>query len=202
MTSKVAQQATDLMAQLTLSGDCIKPINPQITCKQRGFTYIGLLVIMTVMLMAMGAASQVWHTVMQQEKEKELMFIGHEFQAAIKHYYVKFGNKYPPSLEALIEANDLNGKKVHFLRKLYTDPMTGEAKWGLVVGQGSGLAGVYSLSEDKPLKVAGFADADAMFEGAEKYSEWKFIYIPPVVRGQAGTGAIVNGFVRPEPRVR
>ena len=157
---------------------------------------------MVVMLMAMGAASEVWHNVMQHEKERELIFIGHEFRTAISQYYVKFGNKYPPSLEALVETNDPSGKKVHFLRKLYLDPMTGDTQWGVVVGQGAGLAGVYSQSEEKPLKSAGFSDVDAKFELAEKYSDWKFVFVPRTPRGQAGAGAVVNGFVRPEPRIK
>ncbi len=190
------------MVQLTLTGNSPQPRCLQKSYQQRGFTYIGLLVIMVVMLMAMGAASEVWHNVMQHEKEQELIFIGHEFRAAISQYYVKFGNKYPPSLEALVETSDPSGKKAHFLRKLYLDPMTGDTQWGVVVGQGAGLAGVYSLSEEKPIKTAGFSDVDAKFESAEKYSDWKFVFVPRASRTQTGAGAVVNGFVRPEPRVK
>jgi len=42
-----------------------------------------------------------------------------------------------------------------------------------------GFAGVYSLSEDAPLKAAGFAVRDASFEGKSKYSEWQFVFAPP-----------------------
>jgi len=41
-----------------------------------------------------------------------------------------------------------------------------------------GIMGVYSLSEGKPLKVAGFRFADREFEGAALYSDWKFLYNP------------------------
>jgi type II secretory pathway pseudopilin PulG len=190
------------MVQLTLSGNFTKPQYLLTSYKQKGFTYIGLLVIMAVMLMVMGAASGVWHTVMQQEKEQELLFIGHEFRVAIRQYYIKSGSKFPPSLDALVEIDDASGKKAHFLRKIYLDPMTNNTQWGIVAGQGGGLAGVYSLSEEKPLKVNGFADIDATFSNAEKYSDWKFVYKPAVVRGQGGVGTIVNGYVRPIPRVK
>ncbi len=41
-----------------------------------------------------------------------------------------------------------------------------------------GIMGVYSLSEDSPKKVANFGFANREFEGAAKYSDWKFLYNP------------------------
>jgi hypothetical protein len=38
---------------------------------------------------------------------------------------------------------------------------------------------VHSLSQEKPLKVAGFRVRDATFEGAQKYSEWMFVHALP-----------------------
>jgi type II secretory pathway pseudopilin PulG len=194
------------MAQLILNGNIVNSTDWLQSNKQRGFTYIGVLVIMAVMLTAMGAASEVWHVVMQQEKEQELIFVGHQFRTAIAKYYKQSGSKYPPTLEALVESNDASGKKVHYLRKLYVDPVTGNDQWGLILGNGAGLAGIYSISGEKPYKTAGFSDADSSFEGAEKYSDWKFVYIPTVARVQAGTGTgvgtVVNGLVRPVPRAK
>jgi type II secretory pathway pseudopilin PulG len=172
---------------------------------QQGFTYIGVLVIVAVMMMALGAASQIWHTVMQREKEQELLFIGHQFRAAIGKYYAQSGGRYPASLESLLEANDLGvsgsgAKKSRFLRKLYKDPMTGESDWGLVAGADKKIIGIYSLSEEKPYKSTGFITADADLELAETYSDWKFVYVPKP-RGQSA-GGLVNGIPRPEPRPR
>jgi hypothetical protein len=57
--------------------------------------------------------------------------------------------------------------------------MTWKAEWGLVrTPDGNAILGVYSLSEEKPLKRALFEPADAAFEGALRYSEWKFVYKP------------------------
>jgi hypothetical protein len=47
-----------------------------------------------------------------------------------------------------------------------------------VKGPDGGIGGVYSLSEDKPMKVAGFRQRDASLAGAQKYSDWKFSYAP------------------------
>jgi general secretion pathway protein G len=38
---------------------------------------------------------------------------------------------YPPDLETLVNGVDVQGKKLKFLRKIPTDPMTGKAEWGL-----------------------------------------------------------------------
>jgi type II secretory pathway pseudopilin PulG len=170
--------------------------------KQQGFTYIGVLVIMAVMLAVMGAASEIWHTVMQREKEQELLFIGHQFRSAIGKYYVTSGNKFPPTIESLLESTDATGKKVRFLRKLYRDPITNDAKWGLILGVDSKVTGIYSLSEDQPYKVTGFLDADVKFEGVEKYSDWKFVYIPPAVRFPTVPVMNMNSYVAPQPRIK
>ena len=166
-------------------------MRPKIHYQQQGFTYIGVLVIVAVMMMALGTASQIWHSVMQREKEQELLFIGHQFRAAIGQYYAKSGGRYPPSLDALLESSDLGVKKVRFLRKLYKDPMTGESDWGLVAGADKKITGIYSLSEEKPYKTAGFINADAELELAKTYSDWKFVYTPKP-RGQSTSGPL-NG---------
>src|SRR4030067_2335831 len=64
------------------------------------------------------------------------------------------------------------------LRKLDVDPMTGRAEWGTVKAPDGGIMGVYSLSEEAPIKVANFHDADRQFEGKTKYNEWMFTYVP------------------------
>ena len=62
-------------------------------------------------------------------------------------------------------------------------PPSGDAAgaWGFGCGvkaPDGGIMGVYSLSEGKALKVAGFSFADREFEGAALYSDWKFLYSP------------------------
>lgn len=189
------------MVQHIQSGNVVKQGKRIKTRGQQGFTYIGVLVIMFVMLLALGAVSEVWHTVMQQEKEKELLFVGHQFRAAIAKYYLQSGKKYPTSLEVLVESDAQNAKKAHYLRKLYADPITGDGQWGLVAGQNGGIAGVYSLSEDRPYKISGFTNADIKFEGAEKYSDWKFVYMPTAERVLPAKGALANGVVQSKSRM-
>ena len=56
--------------------------------------------------------------------------------------------------------------------------MTGKPDWALVPAPGGGFMGVHSRSEQMPLKSANFAEADASFTAARRYSQWRFIYQP------------------------
>ena len=174
-------------------------LNNQSLKKQNGFTYIGVLVIITVVMIGAAAVGQVWHTMMQREKEQELLFVGNQFRTAIAQFYMSTGGQYPMSLDGLLGATgQQQGSGKRFLRRIYLDPITGSQEWGLIRQGGGGVYGVYSLSDEKPLKVSGFSEANKLFEGKTKYSEWRFIYTPPV---QAPVGnSVVNGIARPLPR--
>jgi type II secretory pathway pseudopilin PulG len=144
---------------------------------QQGFTYLGLLMFVVISGIALSSTGQVWHAEAQREKERELLFIGEQFQKAIGSYYESTpgGVKiYPLTLQELLEDKRFVTVRRH-LRTLYRDPILGKAEWGLVREQGR-ITGVHSLSVAKPLKRDGFSGAFADFAGAEKYLDWRFIY--------------------------
>ena len=149
-----------------------------------GFTYIGLMIFIALMGIGLALAGQVWHTATQREKEKELLFAGDQFRAAITKYYEGSpggATKFPNSLEDLLDDRRYPTTKRH-LRKIFRDPMTGETRWGLVESPTGGIMGVYSLSEHEPRKISGFRPRDEAFEGAASYSDWQFAYavaVPP-----------------------
>lgn len=147
---------------------------------QRGFTYLGLLIIITVMGAGLAAFGQLYSHAAQREKEQELLFIGGQFRDAIASYYNKSpGAKiYPRKLEDLLEDRRFPMPQ-HHLRRVYSDPMTGKAEWGMVEAPGGGFMGVHSLSEETPIKSGNFSVKDQAFEGAEHYTKWMFAYSPP-----------------------
>jgi len=107
------------------------------------------------------------------------LFIGHQYRRAIGLYYDSTPGsvkRYPQALEDLLK-DPRQPATQRYLRKLYPDPLGGK-EWGVVKGSDGGVAGVYSLSEDKPIKVAGFKVRDAAFEGSQKYADWKFTHTP------------------------
>lgn len=139
-----------------------------------GFTYIGLLLAIVIMGAVLGSTAEVWHTAVQREKERELLFVGNQFRMAISLYHQGHANAYPPSLEDLLK-DKYKPSVQRYLRKIYYDPMTGSKEWGLVRGTNGGIVGVHSLSEEQPIKSAGFIKADNDFSGAKKYSDWVFM---------------------------
>ena len=149
------------------------------TRSEAGFTYIGILLALALFGVALGATGDVWRTAAQREREQELLFVGNQFRDAFMSYYgaTPAGQRrYPRVLEDLVEDNRFPMPRRH-LRRVYADPMTGKPEWGLVDAPGGGIAGVHSRSEAKPLKIGNFSAQDAKFEGAERYSDWKFVFV-------------------------
>lgn len=142
-----------------------------------GFTYLTILFIVAIMGGGLALVGEVWHTAMMREREAELLHVGNEYRNAIGRYYLSGPRQYPRSLSDLLKDPRQAGTVRH-VRKLYPDPVSGREEWGLVKAPDGGIAGVRSLSEDKPLKLAGFRVRDKEFEGAQRYADWKFIYSP------------------------
>jgi type II secretory pathway pseudopilin PulG len=137
-----------------------------------GFTYIGLLILIAMMGFALTVVAEVWQTVQTRDKEEELLFVGNQFRRALAAYNAN-GGRYPHQLEDLLKDPAFPGVR-RYLRQIYRDPITGSTEWGLLKPDGNSIVGVYSLSEAKPLKQAGFSLADESFEAKDKYSEWVF----------------------------
>ena len=144
--------------------------------RHAGFTYIGLLILVAAMGLALTVVAQLWHTAQMRDKEEELLFVGNEIRRAIGLYIASTG-RYPHRLEDLLKDPSFPGVR-RSLRKLYRDPITGSTEWGLVKPDENTLVGVYSRSDAQPLKQGGFSRADRSFEAKEKYSEWVFMALP------------------------
>ena len=141
-----------------------------------GFTYLGVLFLVTVLSMTAAMAGVVWSTVQRRENERELVFVGRQFQLAIEHYreFFKAGpTQYPPALEDLLR-DPRSVDTARHLRRLYSDPMTGEPSWGLVRLADGSIVGVYSLSEREPLQRSALGQGLA-FPNAKTYRDWHFI---------------------------
>jgi hypothetical protein len=114
-----------------------------------------------------------------REREAELLWIGNQYRIAIEGYYKNREMRYPRTLDDLLK--DPREPSVRrYLRKRFVDPITRSDQWGLVKAADGGIMGVYSRSEEQPVKVAGFKDANKAFEGAATYADWKFVYAPGV----------------------
>lgn len=144
---------------------------------QTGFTYLTILFAIAFMGIGLALTGEVWHSAALREKEAQLLYAGNQYRRAIERYYLGGPRQYPRTLEDLLK-DPRKPNTERYLRKLYFDPVTGSAEWGIVKGPDGGIMGVYSQSDLKPIKTAGFAVTNRLFEAAAKYSDWKFVYDP------------------------
>jgi type II secretory pathway pseudopilin PulG len=150
-----------------------------VSARQTGFTYLTALFAVAILGGGLALAGEVWETSVKRGREAELLFAGHAYRAAIERYFLSGPQRqYPRGLEELLEDPRRPGTE-RYLRKLYPDPVTG-MPFELVKAPDGGIVGVHSTSQAAPLKVAGFRKRDAAFEGAAKYSDWKFVHTAPV----------------------
>lgn len=148
--------------------------------RQGGFTYLAVLLTLGFTGAALAASAELWSHGAQREKERELLFIGNQYRQAIASYYEKspgMVKRYPETLDDLLEDKRTPAVQRH-LRKPYVDPITGEPSWGLVAAPAGGIMGVYSMSEQKPIKTGNFSPRDTAFKDAAEYAAWQFIYVP------------------------
>jgi type II secretory pathway pseudopilin PulG len=143
----------------------------------KGFTFLGLLVVIAILGIAMAGVGIVWHQTSQQQNEQQLLYIGETYAKAIGSYYQSNNqNQYPKTLKELIEDKRFGETKRH-IRKLYADPMPAHKEWGLVL-QNQTIIGVYSQSLKTPIKKSGFSLVQKNFAEAKTYQDWQFVYAP------------------------
>ena len=142
---------------------------------QGGFTYLGLLFAIAIIGITLATVGVVWSTQARRDREAQLLFAGDQIRQAIGRYHDS-GGVYPKSMDELLEDKRTPVTR-RFLRRLYPDPMTGQADWELIKVADGGIMGVASSSHARPIKVAGFPVADTSFEKTDCYCAWKFIYV-------------------------
>jgi hypothetical protein len=119
-----------------------------------------------------------WHTTRQRAQEQELLFVGNQYAQAIFAYYQNTpgaDKQFPKKLEDLL-LDKRQPYTTRYLRKLFADPITGSAQWGLIKGADGGIIGVHSLSDATPFKKDNFSRGYEKFAAKKHYSEWRFTF--------------------------
>jgi general secretion pathway protein G len=115
---------------------------------QRGFSFVELLVVTTIILILASAVQPLAKVTIQRTREAELRRVLREMRTAIDKFkdaadagmipateLRPTSEGYPPDLETLVDgvsvANDATGRKLKFLRKIPVDPLTGDSEWGM-----------------------------------------------------------------------
>jgi hypothetical protein len=97
-----------------------------------GYTFLIVLIMMTILAIGLLVAVPVWKTEMQREAEEELIFRGGQYVEAVRRFQAKNPGAFPKSIEELV--------KGRFLRRVFRDPMTADGKWDIVIQPGTASA--------------------------------------------------------------
>ncbi len=146
---------------------------------ESGFTLLGVLFLVALLGLGLAALGTVWETAAQREKEAQLLFVGDQYRRALESFHRATpgtDKRYPRDLRHLL-LDPRFPNTVRHLRRIYADPMTGREEWGLVK-QGEEITGLYSLSEQAPLKTAGFPKPYEAFDGGRSHRDWVFSALP------------------------
>lgn len=151
-----------------------------------GFTFIAALFLVVILGIMMGAAGQSWRTIIQREKEQELLFRGGQILDAIGRWRKPPPGQKTAAAKPLMELKYLledpnSQQKVRYLRRLYKDPITNK-DFEVIKDPTLGIIGVASSSAEKPFKTdfrdMSFQNMSGVyktFDKKEKYSDWKFV---------------------------
>lgn len=153
---------------------------------QRGFTFIELLVVTSIVLILASAIQPLARVTIQRTREAELRRVLREVRTAIDKFKdaadagqiptteLKANSEgYPPDLQTLVDgvsvANDATGRKLKFLRRIPMDPTMGDDEWGLRAYQdkpdssswsGQNVYDVYSKNQGTALDGTKYRDWD------------------------------------------
>jgi general secretion pathway protein G len=109
---------------------------------EQGFTLLELIIATSILIILSTMAVPLARLTIAREKERMLRNDLWEMRDAIDRYkdaadrqlfQTKVDSQnYPPDLETLVKGVTIQGdKKLRFLRKIPTDPMTGTTEWGM-----------------------------------------------------------------------
>ena len=154
--------------------------------QETGFSYLAVMIAITLMGLTMTVAARQWKTMVQRELETDLLAKGIEIQTALAFYSASAkagrvvpGEVYPQTLA------ELTRPPKPFLRKVYLDPV-GRGEWELLRAPTGGIMGVRSKSRQKPVKQGNFPLAVRHFEGKPTHYDWVFQYPNPSLVAAAG----------------
>ncbi len=108
-----------------------RPVSPNashpslkaVPASEQGYVLLIAVFLTALLVISLAVAAPNIARSIQRDRDLETFHRGMQYRRAIQLYYRKF-TAYPPNVEALVNTND-----IHFLRKKYIDPMTGQDDW-------------------------------------------------------------------------
>jgi type II secretory pathway pseudopilin PulG len=158
-----------------------KRLGKRIGGPDAGFTFVGTLVVLAIAALGVLGTAATAYIESRREAEAQLLFIGDQYRQALAAFSVSAplgGARFPSDLADLLKDPRYPVAR-RYLRELYPDPITGRTDWVLIRDPAGGIVGLHSLSQRRPLKIAGFAPPYEVFAGQETYAAWVFTVLAP-----------------------
>jgi type II secretory pathway pseudopilin PulG len=149
---------------------------------QTGFTLLWMLAAVALVGAALAKIGPMWAQQTQRDREAELLRMGALYAQALQRYRVVSPGSAkvtPTELSALLEDRRFVGTVRH-LRKLYPDPVAPNQPWGLLRNADGTLRGVYSTSQERPLRTEALQLPGLKpLPASSRYADWHFIALEP-----------------------
>lgn len=149
---------------------------PRTAAHANGVALLGLLALVAAIGATSAAAVRLGAAMHRRAAERELLFVGLEFQRALASYAAMApagAPRTPRTLDDLLRDRRVPVLQRH-LRRVYLDPITAQPTWGLVRGPDGGIVAIHSLSQAAPTMQTGFPPDLQHLAGRRSYSEWVF----------------------------
>jgi type II secretory pathway pseudopilin PulG len=116
-------QPCELEEQQEPSVERVPERRKAIPASEQGYVMLIAIFFIALLVISLAVAAPKIARSIQRDRDLETFHRGMQYRRAIQLYYRKF-HAYPPNVEALVNTND-----IHFLRKKYKDPITGQDDW-------------------------------------------------------------------------
>lgn len=103
--------------------------------RDHGHLMVGLMVGVAILLILTTVAVQVWADVLRRDQEAEMIFRAQDIVRALRRYRQDHGGKLPAELK---ELTDPGTRGQYYIRKMWTDPLVKDGKWGLLYASPQG----------------------------------------------------------------
>ena len=112
--------------------------------RQSGYTYLGVLLAVALLGIALAGVSEIWVKTRQRQKMVQMQWVMEQYRKAIESYYYSNTGSvhfYPRSIKNLLEDERHLTVKRH-LRKSYENPFTQSADWIFITMHDGGITGI------------------------------------------------------------
>lgn len=150
---------------------------------QGGFYLMAVVMLSFAVAVMVAALSRLWEAERVRDRERELIWVGREFTRALTGYRVFTPPGQlpsPRSIDDLLVDRRMD-PPIRHLRRAYLDPVTGKAQWGIEQDATGRIAGIHSLSVQRPRKADGYWPDDAVLRAAPRYADRVFRADPVVI---------------------